>query len=122
MLYVKLDEENGIVVLEPHGELTIEDFKTASEVVNPYLVRHDKLKGVIIHVQSFPGWNSFSALVSHLKFVKEHHKKIKRVALVTDSMVADVAKSIVSHFVSAQIKNFAFDEFEVAKKWIQETT
>ncbi len=118
MLNVKLDEASAIVILELNGELTSDDFKRACEIIDPYLLKHDCLQGIIIHVESFPGWDSFSAFISHLNFVKEHHKRVARIALATDSFAANVAESLVSHFVSADIKSFAFNEFEEAKKWV----
>lgn len=45
---------------------------------------------------------SFAALSSHLKFVKDHHKKIARIVLVTDSVLGNFAELIASHFVQAE--------------------
>jgi hypothetical protein len=39
----------------------------------------------MIHAESFPGWESFGAFVSHLKFVGDHHRQIERIAAVTNS-------------------------------------
>ena len=66
---------------------------------------------------SFPGWDSFGALSSHLRFVKDHHKKITRIAFSTDSGVGNFAEKIASHCVNAEIKVFSFEELEQAKKW-----
>lgn len=118
MLKVDLDEGRGIAILRPDGELTGKDFESASKIIDPYLEKHDELKGIIIHVKSFPGWDSFSSLVAHLKFVKEHHKKISRIAFATDSPVGGMAEKVASHFVNAEIRNFAFDEFEASRSWV----
>lgn len=118
MLKVNLSEVEGIAILEPDGELSESDFKTAVETIDPYIEKVGKLNGIIIHVRSFPGWDSFSAFVTHLTFVKEHHKKVSCIAFVTNSVVGELAEHIASHFVSAKIKNFSFDELEDAKKWI----
>ena len=75
-----------------------------------------------VHVESFPWWDSFSALLSHLSFVRDHHKKVACVALATDSAIGGFAENIANHFVSAQIKRFAFNEVETAKKWIMDIT
>ncbi|MEE8328923.1 MAG: STAS/SEC14 domain-containing protein, partial [Thermodesulfovibrionia bacterium] len=108
MLSVEIDEINGIAILEPDGRLSKSDFETAAKQIDPFIERTGKLNGLIIHTKSFPGWDSFAALVSHFKFVKEHHKKITRVALSTDSVVGTFAESVASHFVNAQIKLFSF--------------
>ena len=60
---------------------------------------------------------SFAALVSHLKFVKDHHKKITHVALATDSPLGEFGEHIASHFVNAEIRHFAYGELEEAKAW-----
>lgn len=118
MLTVKLNEMEGIAILEPDGELSENDFQSISREIDPYIEKAGKLSGIIIHVKSFPGWDSFSALIAHLQFIKDHHKKISHVAIVTDSPIGKFAELIASHFINAEIKNFSFSELESAKKWI----
>jgi hypothetical protein len=118
MLSVNIDEVNGIAILEPSGPLSENDFKSAAKVIDPWIEKHRGLNGLIIHVEHFPGWDSFSALSSHLKFVKEHHKKIPRIAFSTDSVIGNFAETIGIHFVNADIKVFSFQELELAKTWI----
>jgi hypothetical protein len=57
-------------------------------------------------------------MVNHLRFVRDHHKRIKRIAVVTDSHLGDVAERIASHFVSAEIKHFPAGQVEAARQWI----
>lgn len=118
MLNVKVDADNGIAILEPEGALTDNDFRLAAQLIDPVIEKAGALKGLIIRTRSFPGWDSFAALVSHLRFVREHHKSVKRIAFVTDSPVGSFAQSIGNHFISAEIRNFTFDEFEAARRWI----
>ena len=118
MLKVNLSEAEGIAILEPDGELSESDFKTAAETIDPYIEKVGQLSGLIIHVKSFPGWDSFASFITHMKFVKQHHKKVSRIAFVTDSPIGSIAENIASHFVNAEIKNFSFDKLENAKKWI----
>ena len=118
MLTVNLDTKNSIAVLEPHGALRADDFKEVSKKIDGYLEENGTLDGLIIYTKSFPGWDSFTALLSHLKFVNNHHKKISFLAFVTDSIVGDIAEDIGDYFVNAKIKNFDFDEFDKAKEWI----
>ncbi|MDA9982738.1 STAS/SEC14 domain-containing protein [Gammaproteobacteria bacterium] len=122
MLSVTIDEENVIAILEPEGPLTKNDFESAARVIDSYIEDTNKLIGLIIHTKSFPGWDSFAALVSHLRFVKEHHKLILRVAFSTDSMVGSFAESVASHFVNAEIKHFPYHELEQAKLWIADNS
>ena len=118
MLSVEINEANGIAILEPSGSLSKNDFELAAKIIDPYIEKFGSLNGLIIHVEYFPGWDSFAALSSHLKFVKEHHKKISRVAFSTDSVVGNIAEIIGNHFVNAEIKVFSFKELKPAKEWI----
>jgi hypothetical protein len=118
MLKVQLIEDQGIAILEPDGELSKADFESASKIIDPYLEKHGTLNGIIIHVRLFPGWESFSSLVAHLKFVKEHHRKVSRIAVATDSPIGGVAEKLAPHFINAKIKRFPFDEFQTSKEWV----
>jgi hypothetical protein len=118
MLIVELDEATGMAILKPDGALSKKDFIYASSVIDPYIEKAGKLNGLIISTRKFPGWESFGSLIKHFKFIKEHHKKLSHVAIVTDSVLGDFAERIVTHFVSAEIKHFAFDELSKAQSWI----
>jgi len=120
MLNIILDREEAIVILEPHGALCKDDFDTAVKVIDLFILKHGKLDGLIIYTESFPGWEDFAALSRHITFVKNHHQKIKRLAFVTNSSLGGFAETIASHFVKAEIKNFAFDQLDEAKVWILE--
>jgi hypothetical protein len=120
MLKVELDEVNGIATVRPDGPLTEDGFKNASKIIDPYIEKSGRLKGLIIETETFPGWESFSAFLHHFQFVKEHHKEVTYVALVTDSVVGDIGEKITSHFVAAEIKHFSYGDIESAKSWIKE--
>ena len=118
MLNVDLDKMTGIAIVRPEGALSERDFDGIASVIDPYLEEHDKLLGLIICTEKFPGWESFGSFVKHVKFIKGHHKKLAHVALVTDSEVADVAEKIAGHFISAKIKHFPYVDLNEAKKWM----
>ena len=118
MLNIHLDEKNGIAIFEPDEKLSESDFKSAVKIIDPYVNKSGKLNGLVIATRAFPGWESFAALLSHLSFVKDHHKKISFIAFVTDSPIGNLAEHVANHFVSAQIKSFKYSELQAAKTWI----
>ena len=120
MLNIQIDTENGIAILSPDDKLSEADFKNAAETIDPYIEQHEKLNGLIIATESFPGWESFAGLISHLTFVKDHHKKIKHIDFVTNSPLGSLAEHLASHFVSAQISAFKYSDLDLAKLWIIE--
>lgn len=118
MLNIEIDVPNAIATLSPDSSLSEADFKRVTAVIDPFIEQHGKLNGLIISVESFPGWDSFGGLLSHLTFVKNHHKEIKNIALVTDSSLSSFAEDIASHFISAKVKAFKYHDFDLAKTWI----
>jgi hypothetical protein len=118
MIFYDLDENTGVLTVRPEGKLETQDFLTLSEVVDLYIKKKGGLNGIVIVTKKFPGWVDFSGMIEHMKFVRNHHRKIAKVAIVTDSKIADVAESLGKHFVKASIKHFSFEELESAKRWI----
>lgn len=117
MLTVKMDETNGTALFEPHGPLSEKDFKHAAQVVNAWIEKNGQLKGLVINAKAFSGWDSFGALVSHLAFIRDHQRKIGRVAFATDTPVGTVAEKMARHFIKAEIRLFPYREFEQAQVW-----
>lgn len=118
MVNVELDKESGLAIIQPEGALAEENFDTIAAIIDPYLEKHGKLNGLIIYTESFPGWESFGAVLRHFKFVKNHHQKLSYVALVTDSKIGDLAEKITGHFVSAKVKHFPYGQLDDAKDWV----
>ncbi len=118
MISFKLDEIAGVLTVRPEGKLEAQDFQALSEAVDPFIEEKGKLTGLIIETEKFPGWKEFAGMIEHVKFVRDHHREIARVALVTDSKIADVGQLLGKHFVKADIKHFPFKELESAKSWI----
>jgi hypothetical protein len=119
MIRHRILETEGILVLEPISALSADDFRDLAASVDAYLTEHPTLHGLLIHARDFPGWESFAGLSAHLKFVRDHHRRIERIALVTDSPLGTVAPTLAKHFVSAEIRRFAYSEFEEALLWLK---
>lgn len=119
MLEYTIVKPEGIVVLAPKAALTQEDFVGLSKTVDAYLADHPKIHGMLIHAKSFPGWETFAGFVAHIRFARDHHQKVERVALVTDSPVAGVAEALVKHFTAAEIKRFPFADYDTALAWLK---
>jgi hypothetical protein len=69
MIRFELLRDAGVLVVEPKSALSAEDFREISRTVDPYMHEKGKLTGLLIEAPSFPGWDSFGALIEHLKFV-----------------------------------------------------
>ena len=118
MLHVDVESITGVLQLQPSDALTEEDFHYVESVINPYIAARGPLRGVLIHSQSFPAWDSFSALFEHVKFVGKYHDKIRKIAIVTDSPLGRFADHVVDYFVDAEVKKFPFDDMNNASRWL----
>ncbi len=118
MLAYELLGDEGILVLTPHGPLEREDFARVSEAVDEYIVKHGTLCGLMIYAESFPGWDDFDALMSHVKFIQENSADFDRVAAVTDSKFLTIMPKVVDRFVSAEVRHFEYGAHEDAKVWL----
>jgi hypothetical protein len=118
MIHYDLLRDKGILIVTPEGPLQSADFERLALEVDPYIEEKGKLNGLMIYAESFPGWNNFAALVSHLKFVKNHHHNIKKVAAVTDIGFLSILPRVAKHFVQADIRHFDYRDKESALKWL----
>jgi len=118
MIEHHLDPATSILLVKPQSALDKNDFVEMAKAVDPQIEAHGDLAGLIIEAPHFPVWDSFGALVSHMRFIRDHEKHVKKIAVVTDSHLGDVAEHLTSHFVSAQIKHFPAGEVDQARAWI----
>lgn len=118
MITHSLDPARSILHLQPRAPLAKADFEQLAREVDPFLAEHGRLAGMLVEARTFPGWDSLGALASHLRFVRDHHRLIRRIALVTDSPLGGVAEHLASHFVAAEIRHFPHRELEAAREWL----
>lgn len=118
MIDYDLDTANSVLRVRPESSLDKNDFAELAKVVDPQIEAGGDLAGLIIDAPHFPGWDSFGALVTHIRFVRDHQKHVKKVAVVTDSHLGDFAEHLASHFITAEIRSFPADQIEQARGWI----
>lgn len=118
MIKHEMLEEEGILIVQPDGPLTKADFDALAEEVDPYIAKAGKLNGLMIDIPKFPGWKDFAGMTSHLKFIRDHQSKIKRLSIVTDSDFLKELPAFANHFISAELRQFPSDGRNDAIKWL----
>lgn len=113
----RLLPDTGVLVIEPAGPLRKEDFEAISLTVDPWIESRGSLRGIVVHARAFPGWESLGAFFRHLRFVRDHHRSVGRVALAVDGKLASLAPKIAEHFVAADLKQFGYDRLDDALAW-----
>ena len=118
MIEYTLDKDLAILHVRPTGPLRKADFDSLAQTIDPFIEQRGGLRGLLLEVAHFPGWEDIGAAARHIRFVHDHHRKIKKVAIVTDSMLGEAAEHVASHFVAAQIQRFTSDRVQEAKAWL----
>jgi len=113
----RLLPEAGVLVVEPSRPLGPEDFDAIAATVDPWLEREGRLRGIVVHARSFPGWQNVGGFLSHLRFVRDHHRRVGRIAVAADGIVADAAPGLADAFVEAEVKHFGYDRLDDAIRW-----
>jgi hypothetical protein len=119
-LRFQLLEDQGVLILEPKGELEAGDFERLAAEVDPYIEKTGELRGLMIVTEHFPGWDGFAALTSHLRFVREHHDKVRRIALVTEGRLLSMLPRVAKLFIGAEARAFPMTRRDDALLWVGE--
>lgn len=120
MIEAKLFREEGVVEVLPSGALKAVDFEQLAALVDPFIEANGELKGLMIVADRFPGWDSLGALIGHVRFVREHQKRIRRVATVSDGATLTILPLLAKHFVKAEVRHFPFAERDAAMEWLRQ--
>lgn len=118
MIDYTLDTAQSILYVRPRSALQQEDFAELAKVADPHIKKSGGLAALVIDTPKFPGWDSLGAMAAHFRFVRDHQKHIRKIALVTDSALGNVAEHLASHFISAKIRHFPAGSVEAATEWV----
>lgn len=118
MINAKLDREKGILYIYPTGPLEEADFDQLGTLADPYIAKKGRLAGLMVVTDKFPGWKNLAGMLKHFRFVRSHHRKVGRVALVTDARIGKIAEKVARHFIAAEIRRFPAGHGGEARKWL----
>jgi hypothetical protein len=113
----RMREDTGVLVIEPRDPLRATDFDALARTVDPWIAQHGELQGLVIQMLTFPGWESIAGFVRHMQFFGAHVRKIRKVALVTDARGYGMLPRVADRFMSAEIRQYDYDELDEAIAW-----
>lgn len=120
MLRITEDPARNCLLLEPGGALARRDLDALSERFDAYVNARGRVPNLVVRAVGFPTWTDLAALLRHLRFIREHHRMVRKVALVSDARALDIAPRIAGHFVSAEIRHFPAAGLDTALAWVAE--
>lgn len=119
MLEHILLRDKGILLLRPKGPLKAVDFAAVAREVDPYLAAQGPLHGILLEAAVFPGWSDVAAFLAHIRFVRGHHRRIRRIAVLTDSGFLTLMPRIATRFMGPDVRRFRPSDREAALDWLQ---
>ena len=122
MIEFELLRDKGILVVHPRDKLEASDFRRLAAEVDPWLDQNGALNGLMVEAASFPGWSDFEALLGHFRFVRDHHRRIRRVAAVSDSSFLRIMPRVAEHFAQPEIRVFNSSQRQAALSWLEEAS
>jgi len=117
----RLLSDKGVIVVEVTQALRARDFDELAITADSWIEAHGQLQGLVIHARRFPGWENLGGLIRHIRFIRDHHRKIRRIALAADGDLATIGPRIGEHFVQAEVKSFSYDALDAAIAWASGT-
>ena len=117
-LHCTLEEKNGILTVRPQAPLAPEPLAQLTLMMEEYCAQHGPLAGLIVDTRRFPFWQGIGGLRGHLAFICRQRKKVRKVALVTDSPLARGAEILAPFLLSLRVRHFPHGEIEAAREWI----
>lgn len=107
-----------ILKIKVSGKLEDNDFNQIAPQVNHAIQSHGNLR-LLIDVTAFDGWSDMQAAKNHFAFVRDHQKKIDRIALIAGHMWQHWIAGIAGVFVHPDIKVFDKDQLTQAEGWLR---
>ncbi|HEX4002704.1 MAG TPA: STAS/SEC14 domain-containing protein [Candidatus Acidoferrales bacterium] len=118
----RMIRDSGVLVVEVKQALRAQDFDELSFAADEWIKEHGSLQGLVIHAREFPGWENFGSFLSHMRFVRDHRQHVNRIAFAADTKLASVAPVFAEIFSGAEVKSFAYDDFDIAVAWAAKPT
>lgn len=106
MLRITDDRAHRCLILEPTGSLSRGDLDRLSARFDAVVAATDRAPNLVIHAAGFPSWSDLGALARHLRFIRQHHRMVSRVAFVSNARAFDVAPALARRLISAELRHF----------------
>jgi hypothetical protein len=119
VLHIDIRARDNVFIVTPEGSISADQIDDLATRVNTYINETDRVPNLVLHTKSVPHWSNFNALKTHLRFIKNHHRVVAKVAIVSDVKLLWLAKSLVDHFVGAKVRRFDEEAIDDAIAWAQ---
>ena len=107
------------VELRPEGAMSEDDFEKLRDAFDGFVNEHDSVPNLLVRPKGIPHWASPAAMGKHLHFLKEHHRLVRKVALVGDLGPLAIVPVLADLFVAPSVRHFPADKLDAARTWLE---
>jgi hypothetical protein len=91
---LKVQFEGDVLAVHPEGPITRDDVATLTRTAGNYLA-------------------------DYAHFIADHHPRVRRIALVTDSALAPIAEFMAKYIVGVEMRHYPYAEGAAARTWLR---
>lgn len=117
MITVRKEKTGNILRAEVTNKIEVEDWDKVTKAIDPIIAEYGSVR-LFLDASDFAGWKDLEAARAHFNFVKAHHEKVDRIALIVDHHWQGWMAGIAEIFVDTEIRAFEEDQKEVAENWL----
>jgi len=121
MIEITTNDSSALIEARISGHLQADDFGEVAPQVDEFISSHEKVS-VLLDLIDFHGWENVTAARTHFKFIKDHHKRIERIAVVANKTWQHWIAAVVGTFISSKEKCFDEHQKEEARNWLTSVT
>lgn len=118
MIEIK-NEDSKLIEISVKDTLESEDFCKLGEIADNLIKKHGNVR-VIVDASNFNGWANIDAAEKHFGFVKDHHQKVERLAIIVGHMWQHWVVAMARVFLHPDVKLFDKGQVKEARQWIKQ--
>lgn len=107
----------GVLRLTVPDKLRADDFQQIAPQIETLIKQHGRIR-LLIDASGFGGWENIAAFERHIGFVKTHHEKVERIAVIVSHDWQHWVVGTVRVLVHPQVRAFDKGDEGTALRWL----
>ena len=114
-----LTAADNIVEVALKGNIRAHDFDRIRQHIDELIAKYGEIC-LLIDASEFEGWQDIEAAKSHFLFIREHNRRVERIAILGSQQWQYWLGAVVAVFVHPEVKCFESNERESALRWLDQ--
>ena len=119
MIKTEVISANALKITVPE-KLKAEDVREIAPQIDALISEHGQIR-LLIDASRFGGWENVETFETHAKFIKSHHQKIERIAVIVAHDWQHWLIGAVRVFIHPEVRAFDKSDEIKALRWIVES-